>query len=119
MLDIEPPKKPLPKYKPHPLMESLPDHLKDPTNYNKIRKAIFDTVATSCGHSDIISMSKCVKCTENMRNRRLLLKKLGFKSPTQYVAWQKIHEEIRVKYPLVNWQELNRERLLEDLKRQK
>jgi hypothetical protein len=39
-----------------------------------------------------------------MLDRRKLLKKLGFKNPSQYMAWKKIHTEIKERFPLVDWQ---------------
>ena len=94
----------------HPLIANLPKHLKDPANYERIKKAIADTMVLkdtklekACVHEDIASMAACPKCTKRMLYRRLLLKKLGFKNPAQYWAWQKTHERIKELYPLMNW----------------
>lgn len=83
----------------HPLLEMLPEHLKDTRNYFKIKEEIYKTIATNCGHDSIAKMAECEKCSANMMKRRLLLKKLGFKNPPQYHAWQKIHDEIIRLYP--------------------
>lgn len=87
------------KSKLHPLLEMLPLYLKEPKNYLSIRKAIYETMATTCAHDSIAKMAECKKCSRNMMERRLLLKKLGFKNPQQYQAWQKIMEEIMRLYP--------------------
>jgi len=97
MTDIKPDT--FPKYVPDPLLASLPDHLKDPKNYEKIRRAVLDTLICPTTHSDVVKMAECPKCTENMLVRRKLLKELGFKSPAQYLAWQKVHETIKERVP--------------------
>ena len=83
----------------HPLLEMLPEHLKDTRNYFKIKAEIYKTIATNCGHDSIAKMAECEKCSKNMMKRRLLLKKLGFKNPPQYHAWQHIHEKGLELYP--------------------
>lgn len=96
-----------PKYSEHPLLAILPDHLKNPANYQKIRKAILETLATKCSHSEMIEMASCPKCEKMMLVRRKFLKKLGFISPAQYLLWQKTHEKIVEKFPLVDWEKEN------------
>ena len=105
------------------LLKGLPKHLKDPANYEKIKKAISDTMIVkdtklekACVHEDVHAMSLCPRCTKNMLARRVLLKRLGFKNPAQYRMWHKIHQEIRARYPLVDWKSLNSERITEDLR---
>lgn len=91
------------KSKSDPLVAFLPDHLKNPANYEDIQKKILATLKTKCSHSDMLEMSKCQKCTDMMIRRRKLLKELGFKNPAQYMQWRKIHEKIKEKFPLVDW----------------
>lgn len=91
------------KSKINPLLDSLPEFLKDPANFEKIQKSILMTFISTCGHSEIMDWAKCDKCTKKMLERRKLLKKLGFKNPAQYMAWRKTHEKIKVMYPLVDW----------------
>ena|SRR3990167_2081463 len=87
-----------------PLIASLPEQLKDPANYERIKKAIWETVQTTCTHASIVEMAECKRgCKDKMIERRLLFKRLGFKNPAQYRAWHKIHETIKQKYPLVDW----------------
>jgi hypothetical protein len=94
-LDIRP--------KGNPLLAGLSPYLKDPKNYQEIKKKIWESVQTTCAHSDVFEMAKCSKCTEKMLERRRLLKKLGFKNPAQYREWDKVHQEITKRFPLMDW----------------
>lgn len=91
-------------YKPNALVANLPEYLKDPANYEKIRRQIYETIVSNCGHADLGEMAVCKICSDKMLERRRLLKKLGFKNPAQYFAWQKTHEKIKETFPLVDWQ---------------
>lgn len=99
-----------------PLTAGLSDYLKNPANYEEIQKIILNSFMTTCSHGSPAEMAVCPKCTEKMLERRKTLKKLGFKSPKQYYAWKKTHEEIKKRFPLVDWKKLNAERLIEDMK---
>lgn len=85
---------------------SLPEYLKDPKNFKKIRKALYEIMASKCDHSEVIEWATCVKCQKKMRDHAEFLRKLGFTSPAQYYAWRKIHEKIeehqKVKYAKYN-----------------
>lgn len=85
--------------KAHPL-DGLPEYLKDPKNYHKIQKELLETMVCNKSHGEITDVFNCPKCTENMIVRRELMKKLGFKSPAQYMAWKKVHEEVKARMPL-------------------
>lgn len=87
-----------PKYKPR--TADFPPHLKDPANYQKIRKVILNAGATPHSHSDIGTWAACRKCQQAARNRTETMKGLGFKSGAHYLAWQKIHEVIEKRVPL-------------------
>lgn len=84
----------------NPLIASLPPYLKDPANFEKVQKSIIETFRSTCSHSDMLEWSNCLKCTKKMLERRALLKKLGFKSAAQYMAWRKVHETIVTRFPL-------------------
>lgn len=86
--------KKLPKYKVNPVLEGLPEYLKDPKNYRKIRKALLEELASSHSHSDILEWSGCFNCQQKAMNQEAMKRKLGFKSPAQYLAWRKIMEKI-------------------------
>lgn len=81
--------------KTHPVLAGLPQYLKNPENYDKVRKTIIETLAGSCSHGEIIEWAGCAKCQRRFAEKGALIKKLGFKSMAQYLTWQKIHEEIR------------------------
>ena len=89
-----------PKYAPNPLLASLPPHLKDQANFDKIQRALLETLVCRKTHSDVVKMAECTKCTENMLVRRKLLKELGFQSVAQYMEWRKVHEVIKKRVPL-------------------
>lgn len=80
---------------PHPLLASLPTHLKDPANYEKIQKFIIETLASKHSHSDIMEWAGCGSCQRRFAERGNAIKKLGFKSPAQYALWKRVHEMIR------------------------
>ena len=82
---------------------SMSKELKDPANFERIQRSIIETLQTTCSHNDVMEWAECPKCTDKMKERRALLKKLGFKNAGQYMAWRKVHEEIQARYPLVDW----------------
>ncbi len=91
----EPPKDLVIKHK-SPITESLPAHLKDPANYEKILKAIYDANVGACAsHNDMLEWSACRKCHRARNNRLLMMKSLGFTSAPQYIMWRKIHTQIQ------------------------
>lgn len=98
-----------------PLTAGLSEYLKNPANFEDIQKIILNSFMTTCSHGSPAEMAVCKICTKKMLERRKTLKKLGFKNPKQYMAWQKTHTEIRRRFPLVDWKSLNAQRLLEDL----
>ena len=87
-------------YKVKNILDGLPKCLRDPKCFQPIQKALINTL--SCGklHSDPVKMSECSKCTDNMILRKELMKKFGFKNVKQYMAWRKIHEDIKRRMPL-------------------
>lgn len=86
------------------LLAVLPEYLKDPANYQKIRKEEIDILASRCGHSDPLEWHACSKCSARIRDHAEFLRKLGFINPAQYYAWRKTHEYIekRVRLPKYN-----------------
>lgn len=95
--------KPILKPAKNPLLDSLPEFLKDPANYDKVQLQILESFRSNCGHSEVIEWASCKICSDKMLDRRRLLEKLGFKNPNQYYAWRKTHEKIKELYPLVDW----------------
>ena len=82
------------------ILSGLPEYLKDRNNFPKVRKALYEVLASTCGHSDVIEWSACVKCQRKVRDHADMLRKLGFTSPAQYYAWRKTHEYIEKRVPL-------------------
>ena len=76
------------------VLAGLPEYLKDPANYKKIRKALLETLATTHSHSDILAWGSCVPCQHKIHDHAEMVRKLGFLSPAQYYAWRKVSEEV-------------------------
>lgn len=85
------------------ILDDLPDYTKNPKNYMKIQKELLESLACRKDHADPSEMFDCKTCQQNAFKRRKLMKKYGFTSPAQYMAWKKTHEEIRKMMPLVDW----------------
>lgn len=79
-----------PTYVPNPLLADLPAYLKDPENYDKVRLAILDAGATRHSHGDIAEWAACKTCQRKAWERKEMMKKLGFTSGAQYMAWHKV-----------------------------
>lgn len=92
-----------PDHKQVPVLAGLPQHLKDPEIYPKIQKALLETLASSHSHGDMLEWSNCVPCQAKMHEHAELMRKLGFASGAQYMAWRKVHETITRRSPLVQW----------------
>lgn len=78
----------------HPLVASMPPHLKDPANYKKIQKALLEAGATTHSHGEVLEWASCFKCQKAQNNRLLMMKSLGFTSKAMYMTWRRIHNEI-------------------------
>jgi len=81
--------------KPKNNIASLPAYLKDPANYEKIQKAIFEAGASTCDHAEVIEWAGCMKCQGKQWERKETMARLGFQNGQQYLAWKRIHERIR------------------------
>lgn len=93
-------KNPSPYYHVKNPLDGLPEWVKHPKNYEKIQRALLDTLSCGKVHSDPSQVFHCKKCSENMAERRKLMQKFGFKNAAQYMAWRKTHEEIKNRVPL-------------------
>ena len=87
----------LPKKIQDPITKSLPAYLKDPANYEKIQRALLETLASGHSHSEVIGWHKCRGCQKRVQDHREMMRKLGFISPAQYLAWKKTMEVIITK----------------------
>lgn len=92
---------------PNPLLSGLPAYLKNPKNYEKVYKAIYNAGVSSCDHSEVLEWAGCSKCQARQRDRLLMMRKLGFTSGKQYLAWDRVHQQIRsnLKAPLEKYDE--------------
>lgn len=88
-IDFQTPKQP------HPLIASLPKHLKEPENFDKIQRFIYESLASKHSHGDILEWSACASCQRRFSERSMVLKKLGFQSAAQYMVWKRTHEMIK------------------------
>ncbi len=91
--DITP--KTFPKYAGNPLTKDLPEYLKDHSNYEKVQRALLDAGATKHSHAQVEDWSACKACQNKAWDRKEMMKKLGFTSGKQYMAWQKTHNEMK------------------------
>ena len=82
------------------VFDGMPIHLKNPKNYPTIQKAILETLAGKCSHGEVVEWAACAKCQQRFAERSAIIKKLGFRSMAQYMAWQKVHQEIKTRMPL-------------------
>lgn len=97
--DKEAMKSAVPFKKVNPL-DGLPAWLKEAKHFMPVQKALLETMSCGKSHSDPSEMFDCQKCSENVVIRRELMKKFGFRSSAQYMAWKKTHEDIKNRMPL-------------------
>lgn len=76
------------------VLDGLPAYLKDPENYQKVRKALLETLATTHSHGEMVEWAGCFQCQKKMQAHGEMVRKLGFLSPQQYRAWLKTHATI-------------------------
>lgn len=72
----------------------MPNYLKEPKNYAKIMKAIYEAGNSKCSHSEIFEYSICKKCEQSRRNRVTMMRKLGFRDGQQYLSWRRVMENL-------------------------
>lgn len=89
-------------------LANLPEYVKHPKNYERIEKALLETLSCGKVHSDPLQMVDCMKCAENMRTRRELMKRFGFEDVKMYMSWRKRQQEIKNKLPHDLYQKLIR-----------
>ena len=88
----------LPKKLPRNILTILPRHLKDPKNYEKICKTIYEAGASLCDHAEVFEWYACNKCQQKQHERAEMMRKLGFKNGQQYLMWKKAQEYIDINY---------------------
>lgn len=91
--------------KPSPVFAGMPEYLKDHANYEKIQKTIIETLAGNCSHGEVIEWATCPKCQRRFAEKGAIIRKLGFRSMAQYMAWQKTHQHIKDRIRLAKYDE--------------
>jgi hypothetical protein len=75
--------------------DGMPTYLKEPKNYERVVREIYEAGNSRCSHSDVLEYSTCKKCEKQRMNRVLVMRKLGFRDGQQYLAWRRVHENMR------------------------
>lgn len=78
----------------HPLA-GLPAYLKEPESYEKVQKLVIESLAGKHSHGEVVEWAACLACQKRFHERGDVLKRLGFRSIPQYMAWKKVHEQMR------------------------
>lgn len=78
------------KKKPHPILEGLPEELKNHHKFLEIEKNLAQFLISSHKHKTPASYIKCEECQKRRTDRQEAIKALGFKSFQQYLEWKKI-----------------------------
>ena len=73
-----------------PITRHLPDYLKDPANYEKIERALLETLASRHSHAEVLDWHKCKSCQNKVLNHKNMMRGLGFLTPAHYYGWKKI-----------------------------
>ena len=79
----------------HPVLAGLPAYLKEPDAYEKVQKVVIQSLAGKHSHGEVVEWAACFDCQKRFHERGDVLKQLGFKSSSQYMAWKKIQEEMQ------------------------
>lgn len=79
----------------NPIFLGMPEYLKDPANYEKIQKTIIESFAGKHSHGEVVEWAACFACQKRFAERGHVIKKFGFRSPKQYMAWKKVMHQMR------------------------
>lgn len=82
--------KTVPKLKPNPIFNGLPDSLKDPKNFKKIENKLRLSLLSDHKHSTMKGYTKCKRCQDKFKKRQILMKEIGFVDIKQYMEWKRI-----------------------------
>ncbi len=88
------------KRMPVDILDALPEYLKEPQNYLKIQKEIYEQFSGACSsHAEVAEASMCRKCQRAYRNRSIFMERIGFPSPAHYRKWMQVHEIMNREMP--------------------
>lgn len=76
--------------KPNPIFKGLPSKLKDVSSFEKVEKQLFDVLQSDHKHKTVKSYLTCPECQTRIQERKKTMKKIGFKSLSQYLEWKKV-----------------------------
>ena len=82
------------------VLAGLSEYLKDYKNYEKVMRAILEAGSTKHSHGEMVDWAACTACQQKLWDRKEFIKKLGFRSPAQFLAWSKTHRIINERVPL-------------------
>ena len=74
----------------NPLLDGLPDKVKDPKNFEKIVDSIASTMASDHKHRTIKAFLACKRCQAKVEKRKAKMKEWGFRDYVQYQEWRKV-----------------------------
>ena len=97
----------LPKYtgKGNPLFKDLPDYVKDHANFDKIQRALVETLSTRHSHAEVLKFYECKNCMSKVADHKNMMIKFGFTNPATYRAWVKVHQTISKRFSLPKYDE--------------
>ena len=78
------------EFKTSKLLKELPKHLKNPRDYWKIKRFLLDVLGGKHSHSEMKQWASCKQCMDKANDLVMARKKLGFKTPAHYYAWDKV-----------------------------
>lgn len=87
----------LPEMKEHPVLEGLPDELKDFEKFKSVEERLRRVMVSDHKHTSAKAFAKCKRCKAKFDKRRSVLKEYGFKSYHQYLIWRRVMDIMTTK----------------------
>lgn len=78
------------KLKPNPIFKDLPERLKDPENFHKIERELFEVLQSDHKHATVKQYVSCAWCNKKRELRQNKMKAMGFQGIEQYLEWRKV-----------------------------
>ena len=83
------------KLSPRPVLDGLPDSLKDIKCFDNIEKQLNKVLISDHEHTRIGQYIKCKRCQPKFQKRKEMIKNFGFLSINQYLEWRRIMNIIK------------------------